>query len=116
MKIPQLLLNSKTIALTLLLVGYIWIILTDFLVADMVNDVFAFLNLQLYKGFLFITIASVGLYVLLHIRDKKLADNRRYTDAILETIEVGIMVVDEKGIIDSVNNRLINILATTAKS
>lgn len=115
MKFYRVLLDSKAIALMLLLFGYAWIIGSDFLAAYVNDHAFNLLNLQILKGLLFVSIASAGVYGLLYLKDKALAQGRRYTDSILETIEVAILVITEEGIIDSVNRAFINIFGYTRK-
>jgi PAS domain S-box-containing protein len=109
MRLYRTLLDSKSIALLLLIFGYAWIIASDFLTAYYNNHAFNFFSIQILKGLLFITIASAGVYLLLYLKDSALEQSRRYTDSILETIDVAILVITEEGIIDSVNNAFVHI-------
>lgn len=109
MKFYRILLDSKSIALMLLIFGYGWIIITDFIASYVNGHAFSLLNIQILKGLLFVTIASTGVFALLYLKDKALEQGRRYTDSILETIDVAILVLTEEGTIDSVNNAFVNI-------
>ncbi|WP_441000003.1 sensor histidine kinase [Fodinibius sp. SL11] len=109
MRFYRILLDSKSIALMLLLFGYGWIIGSDFIAAELNDHAFSLLNIQILKGLLFVTIASAGVYTLLYLKDKSLEQGRRYTDSILETIDVAILVITEEGIIDNVNNAFVHI-------
>lgn len=115
MKFKRILLSSKAIAFMLLLFGYGWIITSDFIAASINDNVFSLLNIQILKGLLFVTIASVGVYALLYLKDKELEQRRKYTDSILETIDVAILVITEKGMIDRVNTAFKNIFGYTRK-
>lgn len=115
MRIKRILLSSKAIALMLLLFGYGWIIGSDFIAATINDHAFSLLSIQIIKGLLFITISSAGVYALLYLKDKELEHSRRYTDSILETIDVAILVITEEGVIDSVNRAFINIFGYTRK-
>ncbi|MDZ7660362.1 PAS domain S-box protein [Fodinibius sp.] len=115
MKIKRILLSSKAIALMLLLFGYVWIITSDFIAAYVNGNTFSLLNIQVLKGLLFITIAAAVVYILLYLKDKELDQSRRYTDSILETIDVAILVMNQDGQIDSVNNAFVNIFGYTRK-
>lgn len=79
-------LNRKTITLIVLLFGYFWIILTDFLAIDLFQNLFDFFNIQLFKGFVFITIAAAGLYFLLLLRDKRIEKSLKEKEALLAEI------------------------------
>lgn len=115
MRIKTILLSSKAIALMLLLFGYGWIIGTDFIAATVNDQTFSLFNIQIIKGLLFVTISSAGVYALLYLKDKDLEQSHRYTDSILQTIDVAIIVITEEGIIDSVNNAFVNIFGYTRK-
>lgn len=115
MRIKRILLSSKAIAFMLLLFGYTWIIGSDFIAANINSNPFSLYSIQILKGLLFVTIASIGVYALLYFKDKELEQRRRYTDSILETIDVAIIVINEKGIIDSVNNAFVNIFGYNRK-
>lgn len=115
MKIKRVLLSSKAIALMLLLFGYGWIISSDFIAANFNGHDFSLLNIQILKGLLFVTIASAGVYTLLYLKDKELEQSRRYTDSILETIDVAILVLTEDGIIDSINSAFVKTFGYSRK-
>jgi len=115
MKFKRILLSSKAIALMLLLFGYGWIITSDFLAAYANGNTFSLINIQILKGLLFVTIASMGVYALLYLKDRELEQSHRYTDSILETIDVAILVITEDGIIDHANRAFENIFGYTKK-
>lgn len=115
MKFYRSLLSSKAIALMLLLFGYGWIITSDFIAAYVNGHAFSLFNIQILKGLLFVTIASAGVYALLYLKDKELEQGRRFTDSILQTIDVAILVITEEGVIDSVNSAFSNIFGHTKK-
>ncbi|PAU92734.1 hypothetical protein CK503_15330 [Aliifodinibius salipaludis] len=115
MRFYRVLLSSKAIAVILLLFGYGWIIGSDFLIANISNNTFSFIDIRIFKGLIFVTIASTGLYVLLYLKDRELKQSRQYTDSILETIDVAILVITEDGILDSVNSAFVNIFGYPKK-
>ncbi|NIT54806.1 MAG: PAS domain S-box protein, partial [Aliifodinibius sp.] len=109
MRIYRILLSSEAIAVILLLFGYGWIIGSEFFAASISNNPISLLNIQIFKGLIFVTVASSGLYGLLYLKDKELQQNHKYTNSILETIDVAIMVVTHNGIFDSVNSAFVDI-------
>ncbi|WP_445664062.1 sensor histidine kinase [Fodinibius sp. AD559] len=115
MRFYNILLNSKAITLILLLFGYGWVIGSDLIAAHISDNTFSFIHIQIAKDLIFVTIASSGLYLLLYLKDKELEENRRYTNSILETIDVGILVITEDGILDNVNSAFVNIFGYPKK-
>jgi PAS domain S-box-containing protein len=109
MRIYRILLSSEAIAAILLLFGYGWIIGSEFITASIGDNSISLLNIQIFKGLIFVTVASSGLYGLLYLKDKELQQNHKYTNSILETIDVAIMVVAQNGIFNSVNSAFVDI-------
>lgn len=56
-----------------------------------------------------------GVYGLLYLKDKQLAQKQQYTHSILQTIDVAIIEVTEDGILNSVKSAFINIFGYTQK-
>lgn len=101
----KLTLNRKTITLTCLLFGYVWVIVTDLFAGGKFNSIRQIFDFDTTKGLVYVTIASIGLYVMLYFRDEKVAHTEKYAGTILETANVAIAVADQDGYITQVNNR-----------
>lgn len=75
------------IILFYLLIGGLWIILTDYLIHDMISDIETLTVYQTFKGWFFVIITAVALYVLIKKHDKELSIIERESDVYNELLQ-----------------------------
>jgi PAS domain S-box-containing protein len=96
-QIESALYHRKWITLLFLVLGALWVLTSDMLLAYFLSDPTIISDLQLYKGWLFVLCSAVFLYLIMRWRDQKLDSGNLFIESILDTAEVGISVTDEEG-------------------
>jgi NtrC-family two-component system sensor histidine kinase KinB len=103
------------VALAFLIVGMAWIALTDFVLFTAVKSPGLLTQLQLAKGWVFVALVSVGLYLLVHRSVAGLQAEEAKGHAILESIAEGVLLVGRDGRIEDANLAAVRMLGVSGK-
>ena len=107
--------NSSPLNVTLiyLVFGLLWIAFSDRLILTVTKDVSFITVIQTYKGWFFVIATSLILYYLIRKNTQNLTSNHNLLNQILETVPVGIALVNKEGQITFANKNAENVLGLT---
>ena len=103
------------ISLFYLVISSIWILGSDTLLASMVQDPHLLTQFQSYKGFFFISVSSLVIYLLVKWNNIKLIREKKQSQAIFESLYQLTGVLTPEGKIRSVNKTALKMIDVPAK-
>ena len=103
------------ISLLYVLLGGAWILLSDSLLAALIPDPAALTRLQTYKGWMFVAISALVIYLLLRQEERLRAETEDRYRLIVETAQEGIWVIDAESRTTFVNRKLAEMLGYTVE-
>jgi len=83
--------SSKTVALVFLVFGFLWIILTDLIVAEFAQED---LLPQMFKGLLFVILTTTFLFYLLKKHDEELTENDLQFEMLFQNNPLPMLIYD----------------------
>ncbi|MEX2364228.1 MAG: PAS domain S-box protein, partial [Balneolaceae bacterium] len=95
--IPKILeLNALSLTFAYLVVALFWILLSDFLVEWITDDLQVLSKLQTLKGFIFITCSAGLIYLLIEVSNKKIHSEKKVINDALEAASMAAWSMDIK--------------------
>ena len=92
------------------LVGGLWILLSDQLLGFLVRDPALLTRIASYKGLLFIAVTAIMLQLLIQHSEKELRSNREFLSRILESTGEAILLLDRDARFSFANAAAVRIL------
>ncbi len=110
MKLPRYIINPFTMAVTYLVIGSLWIVYSDNLVATLIKNPELIIRYQTVKGIFFVILSAVLFYVLANVSESALLNVRKnlYREELklkrlAETTPMGIIFIEPGGYIRYAN-------------
>jgi PAS domain S-box-containing protein len=99
--------SSGRIAGAYLLFGAVWILVSDELARSFATSPAELSRLQTVKGWVFVLASAGVVFMLLHTRERRLAEEREFTDLALDSLRGVFVVLDPSGTIERVNREAV---------
>ena len=105
--------NSLKITLIYFIIGFLWIKFSDQIILQLSNDAVLLSTIQTYKGWFFVIVTSLILYLLIKKSTQNLIISHNLLNQIVETVPVGITFINNEGQITFANKNAENVLGLT---
>lgn len=107
--------KAVIIALLYLVFGIFWIYFSDYLVFTLFNDPEEIQKMSNYKGFVFVFLSALLLYLAIFNVYKNILKQKNQIDILFSNPDIGFIQVSETGVIIDINENIANKLGYTRK-
>ncbi len=112
MQYPRLSLTAKIVVMYTIPAA-IWILLSDLLLSTLVSDPHVLIWVQTWKGWWFVAVSAIGLYVILQRSLRTQQASRARLQAMFDNAAAGIVLANTNGHFTEVNERWVEMLGFT---